>query len=328
MLVIRSKCFCVFMVRLIATCSLVLFECTVVKSQELYKWKSSSGHVTNAAFFKIDEINRKVTLLIPREIDFHKLDEDSIALARKLALDASVKSNGTHAANAESEELRFLREKYDELMRFKNSSSFSEWGFAIGGPFGSWLKDVETAKRSNNFHSEDVAFAVAHLHTLGLEYNDSSGKETEYAMFANESIKGNLNGKSKNEYEQRAMEKIKDLMKGGSEIPDPYQSQSPSNRSTAAIYKYVQDDIYPDVYGFQSILQLQNFLNQEKPNPNLSPREREQFGVELIESKTRVEIIAQFPFGATTIFEVVPTAGRQKGKRLFVISFDVYDSIR
>lgn len=44
-------------------------------AQDLHEWKSKSGHSTKAAFLKVDEANQKVTLLVPKEIDFNTLEK-------------------------------------------------------------------------------------------------------------------------------------------------------------------------------------------------------------------------------------------------------------
>ena len=308
---------------------MVFATCSAAIAQELHEWKSKTGHTTEASFLKIDETNRKVTLLIPKVIDFDKLDEDSIALARKLAAAATkVDDESTSILSQESDEMRFLREKYDALSRFKTTPDFVDWGFAIGGPYGSWLKEVEKSKKANSFESRDVAFAIGHLLTLGLEYKDSKGKETEYARFANECIKGILDGQSKDEFEKRALAKIESIMSGKSRSESSKQVQQPANRPPNAEYKYVQDDFYPDIYAFRSVVQLKHYWDGKKQSPTLTSRELDQLGIELVESKTKVRILNRIPFQSATIFEVEPTSGRQKGKRLFVISLDVYDQIR
>ena len=113
---------------------LLCITCSVANSQELHEWKSKAGHTTRAALFKVDEENRKITLLIPKEIDFEKLDDDSIALARKLAVTLGKPVEEGTAITRESDEMRFLRTKYEALTRFKTSKEFAEWGFSIGGP--------------------------------------------------------------------------------------------------------------------------------------------------------------------------------------------------
>jgi hypothetical protein len=107
------------------------------------------------------------------------------------------------------------------------------------------------------------------------------------------------------------------------EVDKPAQRQS-----SVADYKYVQDDFYPDIYAFRSIAQLKHYWQLPKQNPNLTQGERAQLGIELIESKTRIRILSRVQFDSAAIFEVEPTTGRQKGKRLFVTSLDVYDQLR
>ncbi len=300
-------------------------------AQEIHEWKSKSGHSTRAMFFKIDEQKGKLTLLIPKEIDLDKLDADSIALARKLsnANIEAVKLSETEkpvAESKESEEMQFLRKKYDALTSFKASRDFAEWGFSIGGPYGSWLKELENTKYTSVSASSHVAFAIGHLRQLGLEYKNSKGKETEYAQFANECIKGILSGKPKDEFEKRAVKKIESIMRGGASKAQMVEEQSSQNNG--AVYKYVQDDAYPDVYAFNSVAQLKYYWQSSKQSANLNDKQRSELGIELVESRTKILVTSQIPFSSIMIFEYIPTTGRNKGRRLYGTSFDVYDTLR
>ena len=93
-------------------------------------------------------------------------------------------------------------------------------------------------------------------------------------------------------------------------------------------YKYVEDDLFPDIYAFHSVAQFRNYSERKRQNPNLTARERNELGIELVESKTRILIISRIPHKSATIFEFEPTTGRNKGKRLFTSSLNVYDSLR
>lgn len=308
---------------------LMCVHCSVASSQELHEWKSRTGHTTRAALLKVDEDSRKVTLLIPKEIDFDKLDADSIALARKLAPAVSERLGNSPIANPELDEMGFLLAKYEALTEFKASSEFAEWGFAIGGPYNTWLKDVQKAKNTRTFESEDVAFAIGHLLTLGLEYKDSKGKETEYAGFANDCIRGILAGHPRDEFERRAIAKVQSIMSGRSGATKSAEMQPPARQPTNAEYMYVEDDFYPDIYAFRSFAQLKHYWGLPQQNSDLTARERHELGIELVESKTRILIISRIPHGPiVTIYEFEPTTGRNKGKRLFTTSLNVYDSLR
>lgn len=228
----------------------------------------------------------------------------------------------------DSSELRFLREKYVALTRFKSDADFAEWGFALGGPYGTWLKEMQATKNASLFESKDVAFATVHLLTLGLEYKDSKGKETEYANFANACIRGILDGQSKDAFEKLALEKIESILGGSTRKEKNERSEKPRNQLPNAEYKYVEDDLFPDVYAFHSVTQFRNYWEGKKQNPNLTPRERIELGIELVESRTRILIVSRIPYSSITIFEFEPTTGRNKGKRLFTSSLDVYDSLR
>jgi hypothetical protein len=63
----------------------LLMTVSPAASQEFHEWKSKSGHSTRAALLEVDEKRRKIILLIPKEISFDALDDESVALARNLA---------------------------------------------------------------------------------------------------------------------------------------------------------------------------------------------------------------------------------------------------
>ncbi len=98
-------------------------------------------------------------------------------------------------------------------------------------------------------------------------------------------------------------------------------------------FKYTDDDRFPDVYAFRTVGLLEFYLSLEEQNNQLTPSERFELGIELVEVKTRVMVVSIIPFKVTkrqitTLFEIIPMAGRQEGKRLFVSEFDVFDSLR
>ncbi len=53
--------------------------------QELQKWHSKDGHTIDAMFFKLDEQQGTVTVLVPKVVPLDKLSAESLELARKMA---------------------------------------------------------------------------------------------------------------------------------------------------------------------------------------------------------------------------------------------------
>ena len=75
---------------------------------------------------------------------------------------------------------------YKELIVFKSNTDFIKYGFAIGGPYNSWLKKVQLLKKNPKSKSLiSKGFVVEELQTLGLEYVASKGKETDVTIFFN-----------------------------------------------------------------------------------------------------------------------------------------------
>jgi hypothetical protein len=275
-------------------------------AQELHDWKGKAGHTTKAAFLKVDETARRVTILIPKDIDFDKLDDDSIALARKLA-SSSIKANVALIPEKKvPSDLRFLREKYEALSRFKSNADFAEWGFSVDGPYNEWMQSVKEAHRQQkpidvraiNSGIPHVSTGVGELLSLGLEYSTSKGVESKLSIFFEGEIKKILSGNP------------------GPEWPSEKTLDGPIANGRRE-YKYVEDDAFPDIYAFHSVAQLRNYWERKRQNPNLTARERNELGIELVESRTRILIISRTPYSSVTIFEFEPTTGRNKGRRLF-----------
>jgi hypothetical protein len=81
----------------------------------------------------------------------------------------------------------FARTKLAELDKFKSSSEFRRYGFATGGPFHSWLTAVE-AKRDDPTFTFSDQLAAGNLSSLGLEYLQSKGQETDLSRLTRREI--------------------------------------------------------------------------------------------------------------------------------------------
>lgn len=79
---------------------------------------------------------------------------------------------------------------YLELMNFKNSSGFKNYGFMPGYKYHSWLKKVE--KYENYPEAKNLlnkGIVLGELKMLGLEYVSSKGKETEFTRITRQNFK-------------------------------------------------------------------------------------------------------------------------------------------
>jgi hypothetical protein len=79
---------------------------------------------------------------------------------------------------------------YKELVAFKNSSEFIQYGFSKGGNYYTWLEEVREFK--NNPDSKLLlkkGVLIGELELLGMAYVSSNGKETEVTKTFNEIFK-------------------------------------------------------------------------------------------------------------------------------------------
>lgn len=86
--------------------------------------------------------------------------------------------------------LNELSGKYNELLEFKEKKDFLESGFGIGGPYNSWLKDVQEMrdKYDTELLNSKKGFLFGDLELLGYEYVSSKGTETDYTKFCHKSF--------------------------------------------------------------------------------------------------------------------------------------------
>lgn len=71
---------------------------------------------------------------------------------------------------------------YNELMSFKNSNSFKQYGFMQGYKYYDWMQRVDRFdKYSESKELLNKGVVLGDLRMLGMEYVSSKGKETEYS---------------------------------------------------------------------------------------------------------------------------------------------------
>lgn len=86
-----------------------------------------------------------------------------------------------------AEYLAKFKSLYSQLIEIKDEDNFKKYGFAIGGPYNKWLKNVEKLKndpKSKLLLKKGILFGE--LEVLGLEYVGSKGNETELTKYFNE----------------------------------------------------------------------------------------------------------------------------------------------
>jgi hypothetical protein len=87
---------------------------------------------------------------------------------------------------------KFIRQHYAELLKFKGSDSFKEFGFGTGGPHNKWLVSVERAREEKNFPLKE-RFALSDTFGLGFAYLASKGAENEKTKYFRAEIEKVLN---------------------------------------------------------------------------------------------------------------------------------------
>ena len=175
-------------------------------STVLEQQHANQSNVQTEIYAKEQERRKQVQEELSQRVAKETLEQNKVREEQRRVFEATKKEMDEKKAI----ETQFLRSKYDSLNEFKDSEQFAGWGFADIGPFGPWLKDVE-ARISGKFESPEITFAVAHLLKLGREYEESNGKETDYSRFANDCIKGILDGQTKDQFERQATVKLSSL---------------------------------------------------------------------------------------------------------------------
>lgn len=74
-----------------------------------------------------------------------------------------------------------------DLNRFKKENDFKKYGFATGGPYNKWLKQLERLKKKSNILIRKGLFA-SELEILGFSYVTSKGRETDVTRRLNKII--------------------------------------------------------------------------------------------------------------------------------------------
>lgn len=91
----------------------------------------------------------------------------------------------------------------------------------------------------------------------------------------------------------------------------------------APITGFVQDDVYPHVYGFESLKQLEAYWASKAVDPELTAGARKQAGITLIPSRTSIEVRRTHRLTEDAVsIEISPTVGELEGKVLYITSFD------
>jgi hypothetical protein len=132
----------------------------------------------------------------------NKITEDLLPIADKVSEQTRRQIDeqppGDAKVQMSKEEMREkVRELYNSLLKFKDYENFHYYGFAIAGPYNQWLLDTKAIRETTGAEQlffEDQ-FVVGDLLTLGLEYNSSGGKETEFSLYAKSELRKGLKKK-------------------------------------------------------------------------------------------------------------------------------------
>jgi len=108
--------------------------------------------------------------------------------------ESSIKELSPEEKSKETEKLKTeFKKLYKELIEFNKEKDFHELGFGIGSPYKKWYDDVDLLKNDPNCKLLlKYGILPEELQTLGNEYLNSQGKETEYTTFINSEIKRNF----------------------------------------------------------------------------------------------------------------------------------------
>jgi hypothetical protein len=88
-----------------------------------------------------------------------------------------------------TEAINVFRGLYEELLTFKDNPDFHQLGFGVGSPFNLWLKNAKQHRDSPESKEFKLEVAYGDLLTLGIEYMQAKGKESDYSKFATSEFK-------------------------------------------------------------------------------------------------------------------------------------------
>ncbi len=90
----------------------------------------------------------------------------------------------------------------------------------------------------------------------------------------------------------------------------------------APITGIVQDDVYPHVYGFENLSQLEAYCASKEVDPDLTAEARKRVGITLIPNRTPIEVRRTHRLTEDAIaIEISPTVGDLKERVLYITSF-------
>lgn len=98
---------------------------------------------------------------------------------------AITKENKKSSASKEEDEIRTL---LNSLIDFKDKTDFHKHGFSVVHKYHKWMDRVIRLKSVPEANLSYRGFVMGDLETLGFEYLNSKGKETEYSLFMKKTI--------------------------------------------------------------------------------------------------------------------------------------------
>ena len=81
-------------------------------------------------------------------------------------------------------DIEYIKPLYSELIKFKDSQSFADLGFAPASPHHDWLDRIDEFREDKQSDVQmfiEHGFVAGDILMLGQEYRQSKGAETEYS---------------------------------------------------------------------------------------------------------------------------------------------------
>jgi len=126
--------------------------------------------------------------------EYKKIQEQKAKENKRLKRERIEKTRKTEEAKRIQNEKALKKIKkdfrvlYNSLMAFKDKSDFHAYGFGIGYKYNKWSKDVQYLGSTPEAKLLLGQGVFVNLKSLGLEYMNSRGKETEYSIWLKEII--------------------------------------------------------------------------------------------------------------------------------------------
>jgi hypothetical protein len=150
--------------------------------------RSSSPNTQIALCGKADGTFQINAYVSGRGILFIDLKELPHPVGRRFVKDFSIDESSTTLT---SKFKSFIQIKLNELVDFKDKESFHYYGFSVGGPYGSWLKEIEAARSRKEVTRREYQI-LWDLESLGLNLMRSKGGDDQSTFSTVSAIEAEL----------------------------------------------------------------------------------------------------------------------------------------